>query len=332
MAEVLITASSDKQVAARRLEEAIGRAGYGVTCRGMPESTAAASAAIGEAKAAIFIWSKSFLDSDLIHQTVAEARRQGKLIEVSADGIMPVRRADEPVALISGWRGEPFHPGWRMIAAELKRICGTRRSAAPEAAPAPGRGVAVPAAETVGRGRKLAIGTGALLVIAGAAAAWIGIDTVSAPPRQKAAEAAAPPAPLAVPPAAPPPPVEFAEAPPTPPAAAAPEQEPKPREPAGGKQAENEAQPRQPRPAAYRYAQNMRLFCERSGRSTRQCREFRRRAGLPPAPAVVARDEQLEATPPRRYGNARNMRLFCERAGRRTAECRAFRRSRQGGA
>jgi len=69
------------------------------------------------------IWSEGAAASALICDEANAARQQSKLIQVSADGRAPPAPFDRtPVAILSGWRGESGHPGWRQIISQLEMM------------------------------------------------------------------------------------------------------------------------------------------------------------------------------------------------------------------
>ncbi|HEX8126646.1 MAG TPA: hypothetical protein VF548_13795 [Allosphingosinicella sp.] len=312
MADVAILHSADKDKAAARLAESVSAAGFAVESVEVEDPSGLADA-VGRcgAEAKILIWSRSLVSHALHSGDLARIRKIAGLIEVSADGITPPSGGDESrVVSISGWRGQPFHPGWQRIALELKRLCGARK-AVPEAAPPPvparnppARAAATAASAAAGRpkGRGLMIGGGAALLLAGAVGAsiWIGESAPQPPPRQELRDTGA------VPPAAPArrtdrtidtgPPDALAAPPPAQPAQPAPPPPPSSESPAAAK---SEALPEKPasRPA--------------------------------PKPAVRPKPPALTAEPVKKYSrkNSKVMRQFCERSGRSTPQCRTFLRS-----
>ncbi|MDP9414741.1 MAG: hypothetical protein M3Q08_11805 [Pseudomonadota bacterium] len=322
MADVLIIYPADKQTAATRLSEAIGSAGYSVTSREVsdPGGFPAALDQASTVKAALLIWSRSLVSWALREGNLARLRKQKNVVEVSADGITPLSEGDtNRVALISGWRGQPFHPGWQRILSDLARLCGA--PPAPVEHPSQSSSVEAkraepaersPAATEAGstkpprRFATAAIAVVAMLGLAIGAVSWISrsnfqANAVSRPKPETAAPARLRPIrPSAVSPNSAQPnadtPLQTASAAP---ARSVAEPMPKNREAAaasapaaaelptkgsaGKKSAPDrkarETPVRKPRPPTKRYSrqfsETMRLFCERSGRSTPQCRTFR---------------------------------------------------------
>lgn len=132
MADVRITFSPDRAAAAERLREAISAAGYDVASAQISnvEDLIETEDRHQTAKAIVLIWSRSLVLSALRPGLLRQLRQQRKLIEVSADGVGPDGGdGDNHVILISGWRGQPFHPGWQRLASELKRLCGPPKEA-----------------------------------------------------------------------------------------------------------------------------------------------------------------------------------------------------------
>jgi hypothetical protein len=310
MADVAIIHSPDKETVAVRLREAIAGAGYDVRSVDVdrPEGLGEAiGGAAGDAR--ILIWSRPLVSHALHSGELAGIRQLPNLIEVSADGIMPPAGGDAMrVVLISGWRGQPFHPGWQRIHGEIKRLCGARKGpaeAARSSASLPkrrsddGAGSAA-ATPTGGRAGRCLIGGAVAILLVGAgagAAAWIGERALDGTPAQSRGRAetlragATPPPPsmlntgaapvetqaTAAAPIAPP------SSTPTPPEAAARAAKRPPRsEPSGHLPATARSRPLRSLDAgpAKRYSPRnskvMRQFCERNGRSTPQCRIFLR--------------------------------------------------------
>ena len=317
MADIRIIYSPDKVAAAARLREAIVAEGYDVASDEMSDlEELFETQDPGESKpATVLIWSRPFASSALRAGLLRQLRQQRNLIEVSADGIGPQSRdGDDRIILISGWRGQPFHPGWQRIASELKRLSPPRADAPqapvastsrPVRAAEPQRATARPAAGEPRPGsRRLALGLVAIVALIGvlfAAITWIG-NTGASEPRQEAPAKAQPasvppaalrsdaaPAPMSkVDPAAnaTPAPLEpsdiqpqpAAAPPPSPTSSTAQERSKAAARKSGKGSASPAAQGASTKPGAKRYSRQnskvMRLFCEGSGRSTPQCKTF----------------------------------------------------------
>lgn len=312
IADVVIIHSADKEGAARRLGEAIAAAGYAFEAVEVGKPDRLVDTLEGcVAPARILIWSKPLVFHLLHSGELPRIRQLDGLIEVSADGITPPSRGDDArIVLISGWRGQPFHPGWQRIHLELKRLCGTGKGSgeAPRLSQKPAKARAPSASSpSAGSGASVRLirgGAVALLLVGAAvgAASWFG----GSPPAQQPPKVsglseagpireASPPVlratPVAKPvvesagpaPAAASPPVR-GEAP----AKALPERpksSPASRSRPSEKSANEKRQPESRVASAKKYSPKhskvMRQFCERSGRSTPQCRSFRRSMRAP---------------------------------------------------
>jgi hypothetical protein len=288
MSDILLLYATGKKGVAGQLADALGGAGYAVTQQEVADGDGASVPdRAREAVAALLIWSRPLVSSAQLDRWLVKARSVRQLIEVSSDGITPA--GDESrVVLLSGWRGQPFHPGWQRISARLKELCGPAKAAP---APAP-RQTATrgDSAKAAGSGKRIflpaAIGVALLAGIA--ALAWPHRDA------GRSEAAAAPVATEAPPPSAPAPapapvqaaaPVQTAPAPapvaePAPPVAPA-------QAPAARPAATTAAHAVRHKPAAAaaagpvkryspRNSKTMRLFCARSGRGTPQCQTFLR--------------------------------------------------------
>ncbi len=336
MADILIIYPADKQTATTRLSEAIASAGYSVTSSALsdPNGLPAALEQASTAKAALLIWSRSMVTSALQQGSLAKVRKQKNLVEVSADGITPLGEGDSSrVALISGWRGQPFHPGWQRILSELERLCGAPpapveqlKQPAPKQPPpkqpprvessrtetaerAPSAPAPRPARPTRGFA-KAAIAVVLLLGVTIGAVSWISRSTyqansVSQPqPETAAPRPARAKGPTAVP-ALPPTVAQPSEASPPQTASAAPAlPAPEPK-----LKSDVAAAPSSPKakPAAKRSAQE-------GSEPDRKARETPKAKPRPPVKQYSPR-------------NSETMRLFCEGSGRSTAQCRTFLRS-----
>ncbi|HEX8480590.1 MAG TPA: hypothetical protein VF650_01645 [Allosphingosinicella sp.] len=310
MADVAIIHAADKTTAAARLADAVAAAGYAVGAVEVDDPAGLADAVESSgADARILIWSRALVSHALHSGDLAGIRQLRGLIEVSADGIAPPTRGDDTrVVSISGWRGQPFHPGWQRIHLELKRLCGGRKTIpeAPASPPAaksapPQRSApADPPAAARPQALRLALAGGAAVLLVAAAvgaADWIGRDMPDPAPRQEFPEpggaaaiaGAGRPGADTVPEAA----RAVATAPPVSGPSPSPEpavvSKPKPAPPL----AEADVRTAQRRPASRperrpvpraapvkKYSRKnskvMREFCARSGRSTPQCRTFLR--------------------------------------------------------
>jgi hypothetical protein len=306
MSDVQIIFPNAKAPVAERLREAIARAGYDVAPGGGVAPDEAPTP--GDAGAILFLWDRSSIKQPGLQQAAAATRNRGRAIDVSADGITPVDLTDETrLVQLSAWRGEPTHPGWRKIVAELERLCGGHRTAAAPLRPAPPkpqterRSASAPDSERAapqgGRAKLVAIGAALLLTIV--LVGYFALSRRSASPNDA--------------PQAPGPAVATAQPMATPASGTAPAGEAQASQgidlvtsgtsAAGGGANQAAAAPAGAAPAAMmppgrpqpqsrparprtthtqlrgvvrytKYAKTMRLFCQRSGRHTPQCRMF----------------------------------------------------------
>lgn len=298
MAEILVLYLADKKAAATRLADAMAAAGYAVASREGAQPQELAGLAQAAEPPCVLVWSRAAVSSAVQDGWLGQVRTARGLIEVSFDGITPPYADESRVILLSGWRGEPFHPGWQRVLERLKSVPSSPRPA-PPAEPVrreqrPDRKPVADRAPTDGEAprKKPAILVGALLLAgaAAAAAAWIG-GSGSAQDAPAAVDSPAPraAAPAAV--AAPSPSAAATSAPAPAPAAAvqnaaapAVEEQRVPERPARRKAAAAQETPRKSARAAdgpvkrysRRHSATMRAFCEGTGRSTPQCRTFLR--------------------------------------------------------
>ena len=323
MADVAIIHSADKEKAAARLVEAVRGAGFSVGAVEVADPSGLADA-MGEspADARILIWSRALVSHALHSGELARIRQLRGLIEVSADGITPPSGGDElRVVSISGWRGQPFHPGWQRINAELRRLCGPRK-AAPEAAvpAAPAREAprertapATPSAGASPKRRRLLLGGGIAVALAAAAAgslAWFGKDAPDATPRQALSGTSGPDSPGGTPG-----PRSGSDSEPPEASAAAPQVQ----DSASGPSVSTPREPAPEAPAAAE-AKPEALPAKRTSPAAR----------IEPPVRPKPRGLQSEAVKKYSRKNSKVMRQFCERSGRSTPQCRTFLRSVRG--
>lgn len=289
MADLVICYSRDGEAVASRLAGALKAEGFSLWSEG--EASAPITDRIEEVKAAIVIWSDAARSSDWTRAEANYARGQKKLVQISADDQPPPMPFDPNKALsLAGWSGEQDHPGWQKVKSQVEALVSPFRPAmvAP-AVPAPRRREPPPPQRRGG----LRV---ALVLIAVAAAIGAFLWMRSGPPFGRT------PAPIALPKTPEQP--RLPEAPPLLPpptlvqteneVGPAPEEAPAPATPvtpAAGlslKPEPVEARPSPPPPVARpaprpsgprinrRNSENMRLFCQRAGRGTPQCRTFQR--------------------------------------------------------
>lgn len=332
MADVRIIFSPDRAPAAERLREAVSAEGYDVVAEPIKdvEELIAAEDRLQKGTATLIIWSRSLVLSALQPGVLRQLRQRGNLIEVSPDGVGPqAADGDTNVILISGWRGQPFHPGWQRIAGDLKRLCGPPKENSeaavgvvqpePIAAPLPVLAESKPSDRpSRARGWALAaIGAIALFGAGFGAASWIGNrgSEPGQPPPARMQERQPAQVPLAERPQG----SVFAQAespaPPRPSGSA-------PSESSDGGAATNQpATAAAPAPAAAVPAP-----ADAEPRSKRTASKEKESASR------TAKNRSAARVETKRYSRANSevMRLFCEGSGRSTPQCRTFLRSVRG--
>jgi hypothetical protein len=307
MADVRLLYPIEKMEAASRLAEAVAAAGYAVDRQALadPRAFPDLGAEAGGARVLLLVWSRALVAAAMAGGALAAGRRHPNLIEVSVDGIEPVCGAEgSPVVLLCGWRGQPYHPGWQRILAQIRRLCGSREASAKAPAERRAKGGATTAAGAPagpkGAARKAlrrrpilsgAMAAGAVLAVTLAAAATLDRDGPAPAPRTEAAPPEAPALPGGAAPAAvaaaaipagmaaDPPPAAAPAAPVTVTERAADPVRTGPRRPPAAAIRPKRvaaAADREVKRYSRKYSRTMRLFCQRSGRSTPQCRTFAR--------------------------------------------------------
>lgn len=191
MASVRIIFSPDRAAAASRLRDTISAEGYDAALSEISDLQDLFAPEEGEGAAAtILIWSRPLVSGALQPGALRQLRKNPRLIEVSADGVGPqAADGDTHVILLSGWRGQLFHPGWQRVAGKLKQLCGPPAAApAPAQAQEPAAAPVVPPHRTVESGRtvengksdrRLRAGSIVLAVLAGAGLFGAGFATSS---------------------------------------------------------------------------------------------------------------------------------------------------------
>jgi hypothetical protein len=100
---------------------------------------------IGQAKAAIVVWSAAAAKSEWVRAEADMARHHRKLVQTTIDGALPPLPFNQiQYADIGDWRGEADHPGWRKVLMSLAELCGKDAPEPPpmRAAPASQAGAA----------------------------------------------------------------------------------------------------------------------------------------------------------------------------------------------
>lgn len=185
------------------------------------------TAKISEARAAVVVWSETAVQSEWVRAEADVARNQKKLIQVASHGVIPPLPFNQiQCASLSGWGGEPDHPGWRKVKESLAALCREGAAPVPPKAPPPARRETPPAAPPPAPGGAKSFSPSSIMIGCGAGGVlMIGLLLVLA---ALASDEAAPPAPPADSPTAAvtenqPDPEEAAEPEPAPAPSAAPE-------------------------------------------------------------------------------------------------------------
>ena len=173
MADVFISYARENQLFAQRVAEAVRREGYDVFWDDdLPPHLSygeVITEKIGNARAAIVIWSKDAAASEWVRAEADLARSHKKLIQTSIDDHpLPMPFNQIQYAAIGDWTGEPDHPGWRKVRASLATLAGRQpHTVSPPAAP-PLAATPAPAAPVALRrqsGAKLAAVLGGLVLV-----------------------------------------------------------------------------------------------------------------------------------------------------------------------
>jgi hypothetical protein len=136
MVDVFISYSRADQAKVAVLAREIAAAGYEVWWdKDLPPHLSygdVITAKITEAKAAVVVWSETAAASEWVRAEADVARNQKKLIQVASDGVIPPLPFNQiQCASLSGWRGEPDHPGWSKVKQSLAALCRPDEEAAP---------------------------------------------------------------------------------------------------------------------------------------------------------------------------------------------------------
>ena len=152
MVDVFISYARDNQDVVRKLAEAVKREGYGIWWDdALPPHLAygdVIAEKVGQAKAAIVVWSAAAAASEWVRAEADMARNQKKLVQTSIDDRMPPMPFNQlHFVSLAGWDGGDDHPGWRKVKESLVALCGppggeaaippAPAAAPPPAAPAP---------------------------------------------------------------------------------------------------------------------------------------------------------------------------------------------------
>jgi hypothetical protein len=140
VSDVFISYSRDNQEVVRRLAEAVKGLGYDVWWDDqLPPHLAygdVIAQKVGEAKAAIVVWSANAAASEWVRAEADIARNQRKLIQTSIDGAEPPMPFNQlHYVSLADWNGETDHPGWARVRESLVALAGAPAGEAPTVPP-----------------------------------------------------------------------------------------------------------------------------------------------------------------------------------------------------
>jgi hypothetical protein len=144
MVDVFISYSRDNKARVADIAAAVAAAGYEVWWDAeLPPHRSygdVITEKIGNAKAAIVVWSQASAQSEWVRAEADVARNQKKLVQTAIDDVMPPLPFNQiQFADLSDWDGDPAHSAWRKVLLSLEELCGRKApaTAAPEPAPPP---------------------------------------------------------------------------------------------------------------------------------------------------------------------------------------------------
>lgn len=129
MVDVFISYARSNQEIVRRLADAVTRLGYVVWWDAeLPPHLSYSDVItekVGQAKAAIVVWSAASIGSEWVRAEADLARNQKKLIQTAIDESMPPMPFNQiQFASLAGWNGEDDHSGWNKVKGSLTALCG----------------------------------------------------------------------------------------------------------------------------------------------------------------------------------------------------------------
>ena len=138
MVDVFVSYAREDQAFAQRIAQAVAREGYDVWWDDdLPPHLSygeVITEKIGNAKAAIVVWSHRSAESEWVRAEADLARSQKKLIQTSIDERQPPMPFNQiQFASIGDWKGEPDHPGWKKVKTSLAALCGGAAATGPTA-------------------------------------------------------------------------------------------------------------------------------------------------------------------------------------------------------
>ena len=143
MVDVFISYSRDNKARVADIAAAVTAAGYDVWWDAeLPPHRSygdVITEKIGNAKAAIVVWSHASAQSEWVRAEADVARNQKKLVQTAIDDVMPPLPFNQiQFADLRDWNGDPAHSAWRKVLMSLEELCGREAVAAPpRPAPSP---------------------------------------------------------------------------------------------------------------------------------------------------------------------------------------------------
>ncbi len=132
MATVAIIHAAEDALPARALAEKLRTAKLTVVLERQPGDDT--RSAVKDAKVTVALWSPRAVSQQPLHEDVSFARGKSKLVHaVMQNAVLPEAFRSDPVANLTGWRGEDEFPSWRNLA----QLITERAGVAPLPPPAP---------------------------------------------------------------------------------------------------------------------------------------------------------------------------------------------------
>ena len=149
MVDVFISYSRDNKARVADIAAAVTAAGYEVWWDAeLPPHRSygdVITEKIGNAKAAIVVWSQASAQSEWVRAEADVARNQKKLVQTAIDDVMPPLPFNQiQVADLRDWNGDPGHSAWRKVLMSLEELCGREAVAASPPMQAPALETAAP--------------------------------------------------------------------------------------------------------------------------------------------------------------------------------------------
>jgi adenylate cyclase len=136
LADVFVSYARSDEAVARRIANALGRAGLDVWWDADLPAHRTYSDVIernlAEAKAVLVLWSKSAAASQWVRAEADFARNAGKLVQAQLDGTLPPMPFNQiQCADLKGWRGSAGHRGWTKLQGSVQALVSGEEPAKP---------------------------------------------------------------------------------------------------------------------------------------------------------------------------------------------------------